>query len=287
MHVITGAQSYDLIEAAKPEPMKKQLGLHMIRRSNEGGHHYFIANLTPNDVEQSVKLAVDFEDALWYDPMTGKSYAVEFDNGKVKIALRSGESMILQTFKHEQQLRLKKKPYVSQAKPVQRMVLYRGWKLSFENSEPAIKKTYSLDTLRTWEKLDSKTRTLMGTGVYQCSFDLKKKMLNGSRTWQIELGDVRECAHVNINGHDIGCAWAVPFVLTFDASILKLKKNIIRVSVNNLPANRIAEMDRKGIEWRKMKDLNVVDINYQHTNYANWEPMPSGLNSRVRLVRVE
>lgn len=42
-------------------------------------------------------------------------------------------------------------------------------------------------------------------------------------------------------------------------------------------------MDRRGIPWRKMKEINVVDINYKKTSYANWTPMPSGLNSEVKL----
>jgi hypothetical protein len=68
---------------------------------------------------------------------------------------------------------------------------------------------------------------------------------------------------------------------------LKAGKNTIRIEVTNLPANRIADLDRKGVKWRKMEEINVVDINYKKTLYDNWEPMPSGLNSQVRLLRYE
>jgi hypothetical protein len=33
-----------------------------------------------------------------------------------------------------------------------------------------------------------------------------------------------------------------------------------------------------------MEEINVVDINYKKTLYDQWEPMPSGLNTSVRLV---
>ncbi len=66
---------------------------------------------------------------------------------------------------------------------------------------------------------------------------------------------------------------------------LKAGINEIRIEVTNLPANRIADYDRRGIKWRKMEEINVVDINYKRTTYENWEPVPSGLNSRVRLIR--
>ena len=61
-------------------------------------------------------------------------------------------------------------------------------------------------------------------------------------------------------------------------------KNEIRIEVTNLPANRIADLDRKGVKWRKMEEINVVDLNYKNTTYEGWAPMPSGLNSYVKLL---
>jgi hypothetical protein len=75
----------------------------------------------------------------------------------------------------------------------------------------------------------------------------------------------------------------VPFVLDCQDA-LKAGKNTLRIEVTNLPTNRIADLDRKGVEWRKMKEINVVDINYKRTTYAGWAPVASGLNSTVKLV---
>jgi hypothetical protein len=33
-----------------------------------------------------------------------------------------------------------------------------------------------------------------------------------------------------------------------------------------------------------MKEINVVDINYKRTKYDQWDPVPSGLNSDVKLM---
>ena len=79
----------------------------------------------------------------------------------------------------------------------------------------------------------------------------------------------------------------MPYVLTFDASVLKSGENTIRVEVTNLPANRIADLDRRGVEWRKFDEINVVDINYKKTKYDGWTPVPSGLNSSVRIYAVK
>ena len=115
--------------------------------------------------------------------------------------------------------------------------------------------------------------------------NFKKGELSGVN-WAIDLGDVRESARVYINDSLIGCAWAAPFTLQF-SNLLKPGMNRIRVEVTNLPANRIAQLDREGYKWRKMEEINVVNINYKTTSYANWAPVPSGLNSQVVLYRVK
>jgi hypothetical protein len=156
------------------------------------------------------------------------------------------------------------------------------WTLSFLSSAPEVKKTFHLDRLQTWETLDDDSvKVTMGTGVYTTTFSLTEEEAQGR--WRIELGDVRESARVYINGELIGCAWAVPFSL--DCKNLRKGKNLLRIEVTNLPANRIAHLDRQGIPWRKFKDINFVDINYKHTTYEKWAPVPSGLNGPVRLVR--
>ena len=99
----------------------------------------------------------------------------------------------------------------------------------------------------------------------------------------LDLGDVRESARVYLNGQFLGCAWAVPYILDC-RNALKKGRNELRIEVTNLPANRISDLDRKGVKWRKMKEINVVNINYQKTTYSDWTPMPSGLNSEVKLI---
>ena len=123
----------------------------------------------------------------------------------------------------------------------------------------------------------------MGTGVYTTTFRMTKK--EARQHWMLDLGDVRESARVYLNGRFLGCAWAVPFVLDCRDALQK-GNNELRIEVTNLPANRIADMDRKGIRWRKMNEINVVDINYKKTTYEGWTPVKSGLNSEVRLYQV-
>lgn len=271
--VVYGEDATAMALLAKAEPMKSQLHLRSIRRQNDTGYHYFIANLTPNDICQDVALAVPFNSATWYDPMTGDITPALVNNGKVAISLRSGESRILRTSSVQ----------YAEAMPQptkQDFALAGPWSLSFIEEAPRVPQHFTLDTPQTWETLNSEAAITMGTGVYTTTFKMTKQQAR--QHWMIDLGDVRESARVYINGQFVGCAWAVPFILDC-RNTLKKGKNELRIEVTNLPANRISDMDRRSVPWRKMKEINVVDINYKKTTYESWQPVKSGLNGEVRL----
>ena len=280
-HIIYGINDTEMKKAAKPENMRTKLGLRAIRRSNATGHHYFIANLTPNDVDEMIALTVDFNDAALFNPMTGEIYQASVDGNKVRISLRSGESVILQTYKKTanwKELR-PSAPITPHEAPI---TLGNKWTLAFVEEAPKVEQTFQLDKVQTWETLDNDAaKVTMGTGVYTTTVTLTK--VQAEKQWTIDLGDVRESARVYINGTFIGCAWAVPYVLD-TKNTLKAGDNEIRIEVTNLPANRIADLDRKGVKWRKFNEINIVDLNYKKTGYENWTPVKSGLNSEVKLV---
>ena len=281
--VIYGTDVAQMNAAAKPETMKTEFGLKAIRRKNPTGYHYFIANLTPNDVYENIIPGVEFKDAMWFDPLTGQRYAAYMDGREIQMKMRSGQSMILQTFNHKLSVAEALPVYCDTAAAEMNVELNGPWKLSFIEETPKVSQAFTLDNLQTWETLSDEARVTMGTGVYETTVKLKKKDLKDAAAWKIDLGDVRESARVYINGQYLGCAWSVPYVLDCK-NTLKKGKNTIRIEVTNLPANRIADLDRKGVKWRKMEEINVVDINYKKTLYDTWEPMPSGLNSQVKLI---
>ena len=296
-HIFYNVRASELMKAAKPETMKTQYGLKAIRRKNPTGYHYFIANLKPTDLytgERYQELAVPFKDALWFNPLNGEITRAKIKDGKIQIELCSGESMILQTFDDAVAAKLPYRamtPYSIGESASDSFVEHEvhkaiegPWTLSFVEERPRVAKTFALDRLQTWETLDDDSvKITMGTGIYTTKFRLSKQE---TRTlWQIDLGDVRESARVYINGQFVGCAWSVPYILNIDSKVLKAGNNDIRIEVTNLPANRIADLDRRGVKWRKMEEINVVDINYKKTTYDQWEPVKSGLNSEVKLIK--
>ncbi len=277
-YVIKGETPEAMARFAKAEPMKTELGLRAIRRKSLRGWHYFMANLTPRDVEADVALAVPFEGATWFNPMNGDIEPACVSNGKLHIALRSGESRILQTSAEPTQ---PVQCAATESQQPQELPISGPWALYFTEEAPRVAGTFTLLQPQTWETLSDSASVTMGTGIYTTTFRLTRQQ--AKQEWMIDLGDVRESARVYLNGKFLGCAWAVPFVLDCRDALRK-GKNELRIEVTNLPANRIRDLDRKGYKWRKFNEINVVDINYKRTTYEGWERVKSGLNSEVKLI---
>jgi hypothetical protein len=282
---------------AVPEEMKYKCGWQAIRRSdNEGGHIYFVSALHEKDFDGWTTLGVNAAHAAIYDPMTGKSGIAKTrtDDGKTQIylQLRSGESLIIRTYSDEGFQRLKTasqssvpvKDWVYLEEQKYALSLNHGWKLQFIDSHPTINGTFDIDRPVSWTALDiPEAKINAGTALYSTEIELPDIPADD---WVLDLGDVRESARVRINGKEAGVCWAVPFRLSV-GDFLKKGLNKIEIEVTNLPANRIADYDRKGIEWRKFKEINLVDLNYKSTGYGHWQPLPSGLNGLVMLIPLE
>ena len=280
------------------EEVKTKHGMQYIRRRNDNGHHYFISALQPEGLNGWVTLSVDDDAAMIFDPITGqkgRAATRTTDNGlQVYLQLQSGQSIIVQTFNT---------PVTAEAwnylQPQSlALTLDHGWILDFmevngqqktgnreqtkNNSQFSILNSqFEIDSPRSWTTLNiPEANTIMGTGRYTLQFELPS--INADE-WILDLGDVRESARVRVNGQDAGTAWCVPFHIAV-GKYLKSGLNTIEVEVTNLPANRIAELDRQLVPWRRFKEINVVDLNYKKTGYAHWAPLPSGLNSQVKLI---
>ncbi|MBP5522725.1 MAG: hypothetical protein J6X74_00680 [Bacteroidaceae bacterium] len=158
-----------------------------------------------------------------------------------------------------------------------------GWTLSFRDAAPTpITKTWSMESPKSWTELgDQLLNETMATGVYKTTFRMGK--IQPQSAFVLDLGDVRETAHVIVNGKDCGTLFSVPYRIDI-TQYLHEGDNTLEVEVCNLPANRIAALDRQGVQWRKFKEINVVDLNYKRNHYDSWTPVPSGLCSEVKII---
>lgn len=287
VHVVNDYAEAVSICRGKKEPMRTRQHLSCIRRSNAEGYHYFISNLTPNDVCEAVELGVNFSAALLYNPMTGQVTRPTCHGNRIELSLASGESVLLRTYNEPQAFQDIPKAVPLVFVPSDSIQL-TAWTLDFPESHPvAIHRTFPMEKLQSWTQLgDTLLEQTMATGRYTTTFSLPKHVKQSVSTHHghviLDLGDVRESARVVLNGQEVQTLFAVPFRCDI-TSYLKQGKNKLEVYVTNLPANRIAQMDREGKAWRRFKEINVVNLDYKRTHYDSWSPVPSGLCSDVWL----
>jgi hypothetical protein len=149
--------------------------------------------------------------------------------------------------------------------------------LSFLKGAPELPAKQTLDQLDFWTK-DSSTHRFWGTGKYSFNFDLNLSEIENSKV--LHLGELKDWAKVTINGKEIGKVWALPFQLHIPKGILKTN-NHIEIEVTNLSANRIRDLDQRGIVWKNFHEINFVDIRYKPFDASKWGIDPSGLKGEL------
>lgn len=272
--------------AAVPEAMKTTFDLSCIRRTHADGHHYFISALTDKDTEAWIPLAVSARSAMLYNPMDGTSGKARLrrKDGRTEIFLQlaSGESVIVKTFARAD-VQAPEFTYWTPAAEGTRTL--DKWSFRFVQSAPAVGNVPDSVSLGSWTDLSfDGAKTTMGTACYSTTFTVSDPAAAGD--WLLSLGDVRESARVRINGREVATLWAVPY-RCYIGQYLRPGANTLEVEVTNLPANRIADMDKRGVKWRIFKDINIAALGYKKGTYAGWQPVPSGLLGPVLLVPVE
>jgi hypothetical protein len=140
-------------------------------------------------------------------------------------------------------------------------------------------------------------QSFAGTTVYSITFDApgllsspqvvsggSDTLKRGQQTYYLDLGKVCQSARVRLNGRDYGTLIATPFRLVVDN--LKPKDNLLEVEVTSVSANRIRDLDRRGVPWKIFKDINIVNVNYRPFNAADWPLTDCGLLGPVALTGV-
>jgi hypothetical protein len=61
-------------------------------------------------------------------------------------------------------------------------------------------------------------------------------------------------------------------------------RNLLEIEVTNVAANRIRAMDRAGVDWKIMREINFVNIRYEPFDASEWPVEPAGLLGPVELV---
>jgi hypothetical protein len=205
---------------------------------------------------------------------------------EVHLQLTAGESVILRAFDHvlpEDRILKAWNYWQTSGQPVG---IAGQWNVKFLEGGPTLPADFQTAQLASWTTFpDTNTQAFAGTAKYETTFDAPKPPA-ASRQPQffLDLGDVRQSARVRVNGKDYSTLITPPFRVVVDN--LKPTGNTLEVEVTSVAANRIRDLDRRGVKWKVFRDINIVDINYKPFDASNWPLTDCGLLGPVTLTAV-
>lgn len=278
-----------LKQSSIPRESMVDQGIQFIRKKESGDRNlYFIANTTGKSFEGWLPLSVPCESVVAYDPMTsefgsGQMRESADGNTEVFVQLARTQTLILETYDHE--INFQPFRYISaNGDPIE---LTGKWKLAFQSGGPTLPSAIETDTLTSWVNFGDELASFSGTASYVVSF---KKPAGDSKSWLLDLGAVKESAEVVLNGQTLATLIGPEYRCYVDNSMLK-DDNVLEVKVSNLMANRIADLDRRGVFWKKFYNINFPARKPENRknglfDASQWEPRASGLLGPVRLIPV-
>lgn len=272
-----------------PEEELAKHGIRFVVRTHPGGLHYFMVNRGEKAIDGWVFLGLQAKSAVLLDPLSGasgKAALVRTNSTKYRVylQLQPGESRILRTFTSED---VDAKPWRYTKSAGEPVAVTGTWKVDFVEGGPVLPAGFETKELASWTARDADAKRFAGTARYTIEFD---RPAIDAADWVLDLGKVCESARVTVNGKSVGTLFCQPFQLSV-GQFLKPGKNVLAVEVTNLAANRIADLDRRKVNWKYFYDANLAshpDAKRRGVlDASGWPAFDSGLIGPVHLIPVE
>ena len=256
------------------EKSLSEKGFHYQKMKLDNETWYMVFNTSTTMKDEWIELATPAKSYVFFNPMNGEIMGCESDKNKIRLQLEPEQSMFIKCAEMKTEIPLFRYENTTET-PFEIGSL---WRIAFMNGGPAYPGNLQTDELLSWTKMgDMETRRFAGTVRYQTEFNWK----SNSECGILDLGTVKDCAHVNLNGKSIGTLLGPTYKIRVDN--LVQGKNILQVEVTNVAANRIRDMDINGVEWRRFYDINLVNIDYKPFDASGWEIRDAGLMGPVTL----
>lgn len=286
--VIADKVEEGLDKTSLPRETMTDSGLRFVRRVNDSGYDYFLVNRSDHEISAWVPLAVAARSAVLLDPMfEGRSGVAAIRNSsegtaQVYLQMAPGESLVLRTFRDRAIEGAAWKYQKISGDPI---AIEGTWKAKFIDGGPVLPKEFETKSLGSWtESADPEAKRFAGTAVYRIEFDRPERTADA---WRLDLGRVCESARVRLNGRSLGTLFAAPFHVDFANDVLNSGKNTLEIEATNLAANRIADLDRRKVDWKSFHEINFVNLDYKPFDASKKPIRPSGLLGPVRLIPLE
>jgi hypothetical protein len=268
--------------------------LHTVRRSfntsGRQGNYYFILNSGDKQVGSWIPLATNARAATLFTPMTGETgrAAIRKNSAgvtEVYLQLSPGESCILETTvtgQHPAEPTFAYRQTSGKPQP-----LSGTWTVDFVSGGPTKPASVTTNQPGSWTDLPSDgVDVFSGAASYSLTF---AKPTGHTGDWQLDLGKVAESARIQLNGQELATLIGPTYQLTIPGSLLR-PTNKLMVTVSNGMANRIADLDKRHVDWKKFYNINMSARLKENRGKDGlftaeaWQPRPSGLLGPVTLT---
>ena len=153
------------------------------------------------------------------------------------------------------------------------------WSVEFLDGGPELPPPFKTHRLASWTELaGTEGERFAGTARYTIRFTPDVD----AERFVLDLGHVAESARVLLNGKPVATLIGPPYRV--EIGPLLAENNKLTVEVTNVAANRIRDLDRRGVKWRIFKDINLVNIDYKPFDASDWPVRPAGLLGPVTLT---
>ena len=208
-------------------------GIAYTHRAGEDEDIYFLSNQTNQEMTFSPTFRENEGKAVAFNPLTNESYDYQGTltmpaHGSLFIHYRHsdysnvGNEMLPRMIQHIPGVEKNSEP----------------WTITFHEAGLTINSQQLFD----WSKhKDEKIRYFSGHARYSTTWTLKKKEIPQGRTW-LSFPNMKDIAHVWINGTDCGIAWTAPYEVEITGALQK-GKNTIEIEVVNTWHNALRGAD--------------------------------------------
>jgi hypothetical protein len=287
--VLVGENANTLLSYAsiRKEDMKN-LGIDFIRKKEESRTIYMMVNQNDELFEGWLPVNVKSKFAVLYDPMTGEygkanTRVSASGNLEINVRLTTKQTLFIETHEREPGIDSFNNYSLTETK----IPLIGKWEVTFIEGGPTLPVTINTDTLTSWTNFGGgEYQNFSGTASYKINFSKPE-----SGEWILDLGKVKESAEVFLNGKSVGTLIGPVYQIHLNSSDLK-DDNMLEVQVSNLMANRIADLDKRNVFWKKFYNVNFPARKAENRknglfDASGWEPRESGLIGPVSLYKLD
>lgn len=281
--VLMGDDLHALLAAGgvEREPFAMLPGVQLTRSRRGDATQYFLV-AGDSGVNAWVPMPASSASVTVMDPMSGRIGVAESREGvgrrEMHLRLEPHESRILVAGRrHVNGIAWHDGIATGPAVPI-----VGAWDVTFIDGGPTPPSPFRADAPVLWTgRQDAEADRFAGTARYSVVFDAPQ----GAARYRLDLGQVRESARVRLNGRDLGSLIIAPFALDVDS--LRAHGNLLEIEVTNLSANRVRDLDRRGVPWKIFRDINFVSIDYRPFDAAAWPVREAGLAGPVTLTPLD